>query len=647
MSWKQYGGKFDKTNNVSTQHIVCDHLTVRQAYLGQFDVSGDFIVSGNTSLQSDTYIQGNLLAYQNCSIQADASIDGNVSVAENVDIAKYLTLGNGSTFLSGSSDFIGINTHSPQSTLDILGSTELTFQVQTNQTNNFNILSQNKNHYGICVQSNDSHSQISFYTQPIYTFSSSSYAGNPHTLGYADGSLSNQSVTFLNPCAISWNSNLSCFYVCDSNTIRCIHISSGTVSTVAGIVGLSGYTDGIFGVGTLNSPLGLVWDPMTQSLFIADTGNHCIRHGVLQNDSGTFTLSTWGSLYLSNPTDLCVDLYGNLFVCDSVDRVVYLLNTRQSSIAICIAGQKSISGQHDGFNSTLIAPTGICVSSQGIVYLFDSGVIRCLTRSPNSTSSTPFYSCTTLAGTLPTLEIPPWKDGMGTEALFSNQGHISCSSHSPTTLWISDSKHDIVRRLCIDVSGVAHVDTLVGNPGNIGYQEGTGIQSLWNLPLGLVDVSGTIFVCDSANYMIRQVVSLIYPSNSNTLANLSLSPSSFIDYQSTYVNGQNLILSPPDTTVIQSKCCIAPNDISVVDPQANTSLTIYPFHSNATNLTLVSSDSNTCAKMNFVGPDSIHDTKFSMAGGNSTSRSLEFSIYKIKTQPISLKSFLSLFKFLI
>ena len=70
MSWKKYGGtnKLDKLNNISVNTIVTDKFTLKNFYVGDWDICGGLNVSVNANITKDLYVGGNIVARGNITI---------------------------------------------------------------------------------------------------------------------------------------------------------------------------------------------------------------------------------------------------------------------------------------------------------------------------------------------------------------------------------------------------------------------------------------------------------------------------------------------------------------------------------------------------------------------------------------------------
>lgn len=146
--------------------------------------------------------------------------------------------------------------------------------------------------------------------------------------GSLDGSGSN--ARFNNPCGLAVDTAGNLF-VCDTNnhTVRKI-TAAGTVTTLAGGAGKPGASDG-FGVNArFNGPTGIAVDG-TGNVYVADTGNATIRKitsgGVVSTIAGIAGSSgnaegTGNAVRLTTPYGVAVDASGNIFIADSGNHTI-------------------------------------------------------------------------------------------------------------------------------------------------------------------------------------------------------------------------------------------------------------------------------------------------------------------------------------
>lgn len=189
--------------------------------------------------------------------------------------------------------------------------------------------------YGLVIDSNNNIFMTDSYLQVIYKIepngSYSIFVGERSSDGSADGAGSAAKFNGLTGITIDSSGNL---YVSDTknNTIRKI-TPAGVVSTIAGLAGSSGSSDGVESAARFNSP----WDidiDASGNLYVVDQGNNTIRK--LVNNNGTYTVSTIaglaGSLGSSDgagsvarfnaPTGLAVDVLGNIYVSDTNNNTI-------------------------------------------------------------------------------------------------------------------------------------------------------------------------------------------------------------------------------------------------------------------------------------------------------------------------------------
>jgi sugar lactone lactonase YvrE len=102
----------------------------------------------------------------------------------------------------------------------------------------------------------------------------STFAGTAGTTGSTDGT--GAAVLFSSPQGVATDSDGN-VYVADTgnSTIRKI-TSTGVVTTLAGIAGMTGSTDGVGAAARFNSPVGVAVDG-AGNVYVADTGNDLIR----------------------------------------------------------------------------------------------------------------------------------------------------------------------------------------------------------------------------------------------------------------------------------------------------------------------------------------------------------------------------------
>ena len=175
-------------------------------------------------------------------------------------------------------------------------------------------------------------------------------------------------------------------YIADSHNNRIREVSNGNISTIAG-TGTAGF-GGDGGAATsaqLALPSAVAVDA-TGNLYIADTNNHRIRkvagttittiagdgEEVFAGDGGAATAAA-----LDSPAGVAVDSNGNVYIADSHNQRVRMVNASGAISTLAGSGTVSFAGGYSGDGAsataaTLAKPTGVSVDAAGNVYVADT-----------------------------------------------------------------------------------------------------------------------------------------------------------------------------------------------------------------------------------------------------------------------------------
>lgn len=334
-------------------------------------------------------------------------------------------------------------------------------------------------------------------------------AGLAGTNGSTDGTYTN--ALFNNPRGIAVDNNTN-VYVADmyNHVIRKLTLS-GTdwvVSTIAGLAGNAGSTDGTNANARFTGPYGIAVDGAGK-VYVADTGNSTIRMLI---PSGTnWVVSTVGGLAgnpgsangngsvsrFRYPTGLAVDNNTNVYVADEGNSTIRKLTPSGAVwMASTIAGSVTNFGSADGTNAVARfgEPYGVAADRNGVVYVVDkySETIRKLTPSGSD------WVVTTIAGVAGGAGS---SDGMGSGARFNNPTSIAAGSDG--NIYVADYGNNTIRRMSPAGTNWM-VFTIAGSAGNAGSTDGIGNAARFNGPFGIaVDNTTNIFVTDSISGTIR------------------------------------------------------------------------------------------------------------------------------------------------
>jgi sugar lactone lactonase YvrE len=202
-------------------------------------------------------------------------------------------------------------------------------------------------------------------------------AGSAGITGHADGAGTDAQFNQPNDLGVDASGNV---YVADSgnDTIRKI-TPAGVVSTLAGTVGVAGHADGTGTSAQFNTPAGLTADS-AGNVYVADQ-NDTIRKitpaGVVSTLAGITGITgssdgTGTAAQFNNPAGLAVDSNGNLYVTDSANDTIRKVTP--AGAVTTLAGRVGVEGGADGTGTTALfnTPLGIAVDGSGNLYVADS-----------------------------------------------------------------------------------------------------------------------------------------------------------------------------------------------------------------------------------------------------------------------------------
>lgn len=194
----------------------------------------------------------------------------------------------------------------------------------------------------------------------------------------------------------------------------------------------------------------------------------------------------------NQPVGLALDGNGNLLVSDITNNNIRRVAIATGTVSTVAGGTPF--GRVDGTGTTatfgLAGPGDLVCDGAGNAYVADNGnnMIRKIVLASGAV--------TAFAGFADTGRV----DAVGTAARFSSPYGITYDGTA--NLFVADRNNHVIRQVVV---ASATVSTLVGG-GASGYSDGTGTAALFNQPIGLMFSSGSLFVADNRNHVIRRVV---------------------------------------------------------------------------------------------------------------------------------------------
>jgi len=340
-------------------------------------------------------------------------------------------------------------------------------------------------------------------------------AGSAGTMGSANGT--GTAATFTNPAFVTYSGGSLFITETTPHTIRKLNVSTKVVSAVAGLSGTFGNTNGTGTAALFNTPYGITNDGI--NLYVADTGNNTIRQIVMatnvvttlagggaagnQAGAGDGTGTGFNGAYFAAPFAITY-INGNLFVSDTGNNSMRKI-VASTGVTTTVAGASG-SFSFDGaeYNARFALPSSVTTDGTNL-YIAESAssIIKKVVIS-TGVATTLAGGSTTTTGTCGGIASATCADGTGTLARFNNPQALTTDG---TNLYVADTMNHVIRQVVI-ASGA--VTTIAGSPGSIGITTGVaGTAARFNTPQGIT-VAGSgaaaiLYVSDTMSHTIRQI----------------------------------------------------------------------------------------------------------------------------------------------
>ena len=323
-------------------------------------------------------------------------------------------------------------------------------------------------------------------------------AGQPEIAGASDGAAFD--ATFNNPHGIAIGDD-GTVYVSDrwSHTIRKIELD-GTVSTLAGQVGISGDTDGENSVALFYEPWGLCVRS-DGNVYVADTRNNKIRKvtpdGVVSTIAGSGNYGTSNGIgtaaTFGNPTGIECDAFGNIYVADHLTHIIRKIDSL--GFVSTLAGKPYQMGDSDGQGNQAAfrRPYGLTLDPNGDILVADEWNHKIRRITPEGFVST-------VAGT----------GDIGSEnslALTSSFNYPwDMTVDSLGNIFVADGYNYLIRKITQD----GQVSTYAGSLEVTGAFDGEGTNATFSgaTAIAFSPVSQELYIGDAYNNLVRKITDL-------------------------------------------------------------------------------------------------------------------------------------------
>ncbi|HEX8255357.1 MAG TPA: hypothetical protein VF846_19615, partial [Thermoanaerobaculia bacterium] len=203
----------------------------------------------------------------------------------------------------------------------------------------------------------------------------------------------------------------------------------------------------------------------------------------------TVTNGGTGSLQFGQPKGVAAGANDASYVADSNrHRIRKIFGSTPTTLAgsTDVAGSNDGTGQQARFNG----PRGVALDASENVFVADTGNHTIRRIGFNA-------AVTTFAGTAGSSGAT---DGTGSAARFSSPQGLTVASGG--VIYVADTGNHLIRK----ITSAGAVTTIAGGAGAAGSNDGLGLASRFNGPVGIaVDLSGNVFVADTSNHTIRKI----------------------------------------------------------------------------------------------------------------------------------------------
>eukprot|EP01129_Flabellula_baltica_P002102 TRINITY_DN11955_c0_g1_i1.p1 TRINITY_DN11955_c0_g1~~TRINITY_DN11955_c0_g1_i1.p1 ORF type:complete len:336 (+),score=63.86 TRINITY_DN11955_c0_g1_i1:71-1009(+) len=270
--------------------------------------------------------------------------------------------------------------------------------------------------------------------------------GQLNTPGYQNGD--QQTSQFRYPSGICFDTDTDTLYIVDTSNhcVRTLDTITGQISTFVGS-GTSGNTDGQGTDAQFSFPKGICMDPEEKVLYVSDCFNSVIRKVDMQGNVSTFVGSTEGDqdgpadeCQINYPFGMCFDSDARcLYFCDMMNNKIKKVDLSDSMVTTVASNEET---------KILGYPSGICLEPETKM-LYVTSPMPCTIVQVNTEDGAMRVFAGSDMGDA---------DGISTEAKFDTPTGI-CLDRESKALLVCDAKNNKLKSISLEDE---HVSTFLG-----------------------------------------------------------------------------------------------------------------------------------------------------------------------------------------
>ncbi|OAM89792.1 hypothetical protein AW736_10715 [Termitidicoccus mucosus] len=257
----------------------------------------------------------------------------------------------------------------------------------------------------------------------------------------------------------------------------------------------------------LGAPAGIAFNA-AGDVYVADEGLQVIKKiSGIGTDSAKATIfvgisggagfidSADGTRALLNQPRSLVLQDGIWYVADSGNKALRVINADTMAVSLYAGAPYGGGALVDGelASARFGRPASVAIADNGTIYIADA-VAHAIRRVDVS------GTVSTLAGKL---GFSGTADGAGQDARFNEPAGIALDQ-AGQSLYVADTGNHVIRRIALGANP-AQVETVAGRAGLSGWADGIGGDARFSDPCGVAMGSGTLFVADTGNHIIRAI----------------------------------------------------------------------------------------------------------------------------------------------